>query len=142
MARRTEIVNYLADKLRLISTESGYNTTVSQVHRSYKYLDDINDFPTLCLGVTPREQFDQSQTQSPLKSLTMTIRGYVHTAVEDSLQDSERLARDVEQVVSTFADASSNLEVHRSQVVTLVTDEGLFSPYGICDVGVEIYYAD
>jgi hypothetical protein len=61
---------------------------------------------------------------------------------EDSLYDSENLARDIEQVVTSYADSSANLSVHRSQVLSIGTDEGLFSPYGIADVEIEIAYEE
>lgn len=141
MARRTEILNYLVDRLSTISTANGYLTNVSAVHRSYKYLDDINDFPTITLGGTPREDLVQIGDGQNLRSLRQSIRAYVMSD-EDSLYDSENLARDIEQVVTSYAESSANLSVHRSQVLSIGTDEGLFSPYGIADVEVEIAYED
>lgn len=141
MARRTEIINYLVDRLSTISTANGYLTNVSAVHRSYKYLDDINDFPTITLGGTPREDLVQIGDGQNLRSLRQSIRAYVMSD-EDSLYDSENLARDIEQVVTSYAESSANLSVHRSQVLSIGTDEGLFSPYGIADVEVEIAYED
>lgn len=141
MARRTEILNYLANRLRLISTTSGYETDVAQVHRSYKYLNDINDFPTICFGGTPRETWSHYGDGAQLQSITQHLRGYVQSD-EDSLDDSEQLARDIERVVNQFEDEAANLSVMRAQVVSLTTDEGLLSPSGMCDVEVEILYAD
>lgn len=141
MARRTEIINYLVDRLSTINTANGYLTNVSAVHRSYKYLDDINDFPTITLGGTPREDLVQIGDGQNLRSLRQSIRAYVMSD-EDSLYDSENLARDIEQVVTSYAESSANLSVHRSQVLSIGTDEGLFSPYGIADVEVEIAYED
>ena len=141
MARRTEILNYLVDRLSTINTSNGYLTNVSAVHRSYKYLDDINDFPTITLGGTPREDLVQIGDGQNLRSLRQSIRAYVMSD-EDSLYDSENLARDIEQVVTSYADSSANLSVHRSQVLSIGTDEGLFSPYGIADVEIEIAYEE
>lgn len=141
MARRTEILNYLVDRLSTISTTNGFLTNVSKVHRSYKYLDDINDFPTITLGGTPREDLVQIGDGQNLRSLRQSIRAYVMSD-DDSLYDSENLARDIEQVVTDYAASTANLSVHRSQVLSIVTDEGLFSPYGIADVEVEIAYEE
>jgi hypothetical protein len=141
LARRTEILNYLVDRLSTINTSNGYLTNVSAVHRSYKYLDDINDFPTITLGGTPREDLVQIGDGQNLRSLRQSIRAYVMSD-EDSLYDSENLARDIEQVVTSYADSSANLSVHRSQVLSIGTDEGLFSPYGIADVEIEIAYEE
>lgn len=78
MARRTEILNYLVDRLSTINTTNGYLTNVSQVHRSYKYLDDINDFPTITFGGV-RENNDEFGDGQILKTMTQSIRGYVMT---------------------------------------------------------------
>lgn len=141
MARRTEILNYLVDRLSTINTTNGFLTNVSEVHRSYKYLDDINDFPTITLGGTPREDLVQIGDGQNIRSLRQSIRAYVMSD-DDSLYDSENLARDIEQVVTDYAASTANLSVHRSQVLSITTDEGLFSPYGIVDVEVEMIYED
>lgn len=132
MARRTEILDYLATQLRLIEG-------VAKVHRSYKYLNDINDFPTITLGATPREDYDIEGNGQLLKSVRQSIRAYVMSD-DDSLFDTENLANDIETVVSSYAANAANLGVHRSQVIALQTDEGLLSPYGLCELEVEIYY--
>ena len=141
MARRTEIINYLVDRLSTISTSNGNLTNVSKVHRSYKYLEDINDFPTITLGGTPREDLVEIGDGQILRSLRQSIRAYVMSD-EDSLADSENLAIDIEGVVTGYAANAANLSVHRSQVISLSTDEGLFSPYGIADVEIEIMYEE
>jgi hypothetical protein len=61
---------------------------------------------------------------------------------EDSIYDSENLAHDIETVVTDYAANAANLSVHRSQVIAISTDEGLFSPYGIVDVEVEMVYEE
>ena len=99
MARRTEIINYLVDRLSTISTSNGNLTNVSAVHRSYKYLEDINDFPTITLGGTPREDLVEIGDGQILRSLRQSIRAYVMSD-EDSLADSENLAVDIEGVVA------------------------------------------
>jgi hypothetical protein len=61
---------------------------------------------------------------------------------EDSIFVSENLAHDIETVVTDYAANAANLSVHRSQVIAISTDEGLFSPYGIVDVEVEMVYEE
>lgn len=141
MARRTEIINYLADRLSTISTSNGYLTNVSAVHRPYKYLDDINDFPTITLGGTPKEDLVEIGDGQIIRAMRQSIRAYVMSD-DDSLADSENLAHDIETVVESFAKNAANLSVHSAQVMEISTDEGLFSPYGIADVGVEITYEE
>lgn len=118
-----------------------FNTSAAQVFRQQKYLDEINDFPTITLSGNPREDLLQTQSGQPFHSMTQSIRGYVNTGYElDSLHESENLARDIETVVDRFSDMSSNLGVERAQVRAFNTDEGLLTPYGICELEVEILY--
>ena len=118
-----------------------FNTQASQVFREFKYLDDVNDFPTITLSGTPRENWSQIESRQPFRSMTQSIRGYVKTGEElDSLHESENLARDIETVIDRFSDMASNLGVERAQVLSVNTDEGLLTPYGVCELQVEIFY--
>ena len=118
-----------------------FNTSAAQVFRQQKYLDEINDFPTITLSGNPREDLLQTQSGQPFHSMTQSIRGYVNTGYElDSLYESENLARDIETVIDRYADMASNLGVERAQVRAFNTDEGLLTPYGLCELEVEILY--
>lgn len=119
-----------------------FNTAVSQSYRSYRYLEDVNDFPTVCLGGTPSEEYFHYGDGQIIKTMQQFIRGYVRTTEEDSIDSSEALARDIEAVIDEFAYLSSNLSVQSAQVTQISTDEGLLSPYGVCDVVVEIAWLD
>lgn len=119
-----------------------FNTTPAQVHRSYRYLDDINDFPTIMLGGTPSSDYFHYGAGQQLKTVRQFIRGYVYSSTTDSIADSENLARDIESVVNEFPYLASNLSVYDARVTAITTDEGLLSPYGLCDLQVEILYHD
>ena len=119
-----------------------FNTSVSQVYRNYRYLHDVNDYPTLCLSGNPSENYSHIGAGQRLKTMQQSIRGYVHAGEQDSLYLSEALARDVEAVIDEFAYLSSNLDVYSARVLSIRTDEGLLSPVGVCDVEVEIAYLD
>lgn len=119
-----------------------FNSEDIQVDRRARFLDDINDFPTVTLGGTPREDYELFGNGQQLKTLRQSIRGYVYANQDDSLRESENLARDVEAVVSRFASDAANLSVHECQVVEIGTDEGLISPYGLAEIDVEITYDD
>ena len=119
-----------------------FNSADIQVDRRARFLDDINDFPTVTLGGTPREDYELLGNGQQLKTLRQSIRGYVYANQDDSLRESENLARDVEFVVSRFAKDAANLSVHECEVVEIGTDEGLISPYGLAEIEVEILYDD
>lgn len=120
-----------------------FNSSSAKAYRSYKYLNDINDFPTITLGGTTDEETFHYGDHNVLKKFHQSIRGYVmDNQTEDSLSASENLARDIETVVDRFADMSSNLSVYSAKVTQVTTDEGLLSPYGVCDLTVEIEYEE
>ena len=72
----------------------------------------------------------------------VNFRGYVHG--EDSLNLADDLADDINFVVNSFRDnallTNSSLEISDALVLSLSTDEGLYDPYGICDVRSQISY--
>jgi hypothetical protein len=119
-----------------------FNTVPAAVYTQHRYLDDINDFPTITLTSPAAEDYLHSQSGQRIKTMRQFIRGYVYSTSEDSLSDSENLARDIETVVDNFAYLASNLQVYDARVLSLTTDEGLLSPYGLCDLQVEISYYD
>ena len=127
--------------VNISSSSLRFSTSVSQVHRGYRYLEDINDFPTLCFDGRPTEDYEHYGAGQQLRKMRQSIRGYVYNESDtDSLELSEALARDIEAVVDEFAYLSSNLGVYSSRVEQISTDEGLLSPYGVCDVLVLIEY--
>jgi hypothetical protein len=99
---------------------------------SSPYLDDINSFPSISLirhgmNVASRRHIGASKT---LDSLQYSVRGYICSSVESSLDDCEALARNIETAIQSIHGDS----IYSSKIIELHTDEGLFAPYGICDV--------
>ena len=112
-----------------------------------QFLDDVNDFPSVAIlrpmmaGKSGEQHQNVSSRRATvvrnsiggratLDALTITIRGYTMTTVETSLDDCEALARQIEAVIQTL---SSPL-IYSAKVLTVHTDEGLYAPYGVCDV--------
>ena len=135
MARRTQIVDALVDHL-------GSNTDVfpANVSRTYKYLDDVNDFPYITF--VPRvEQRDHRGDGRKFAVQAIDLRVYVYDGDSEDIHDEcERLADQVEAAVDTFADTYPQFEVEEARVVTLRTDDGLMTPYGIADLQLSILY--
>jgi hypothetical protein len=99
---------------------------------SSSYLDEVNSFPSVTLirsGMSPasRKHIGASRT---IDSLRYTVRGYICSTIESSLDDAEALARQLEESIQGIHGEG----IYSSYVVELHTDEGLFAPYGICDL--------
>lgn len=112
-----------------------------------QFLEDVNDFPSVAIlrPMTAGKIGEQHQNVSSrratiirnsigghvtLDALTLTIRGYVRTTEEDSINSSEELARQIETAIQSLRSPL----IYSAKVLTVHTDEGLMSPYGICDV--------
>ena len=99
---------------------------------SSPYLDDINSFPSIALirhgmFVASRRHIGAAKM---IDSLQYSVRGYIYSSIESSLDDCEALARSIETAIQGI----SGDGVYSSKIIELHTDEGLFAPYGICDV--------
>lgn len=96
------------------------------------YIDIINNFPAVALlrPSVSRANIGDSVT---VDAFSFIVRGYVLTD-QDSLYASEDLARAIERTIQSL---DSPL-IYSSKVLSVETDEGLLSPYGMCDVLCEV----
>jgi hypothetical protein len=113
-----------------------------------QFLDDVNSFPSVVIlrpMLSAKNNSNLSSrratvtrtalgAQATLNELTITIRGYTCTTMETSVDETEQLARQIEEIIQTL---SSPL-IYSAKVLTVHTDEGLYAPYGICDIQCSI----
>ena len=129
--RRTQIINALIADL-----EANTEVASGNVHKRYKYLDQVNDFPTITFVVRNEDRVHYGDANK-FARLNLDLRGYVFA--EDQLDTAEGLAANVEiNVVDVFANNHRNFEVESAQVNSFRTDEGLMSPYGVADLNIGI----
>jgi len=135
MARRTDIIEALVGHL-------GTNTDVhaNNVYRTYKYMHDLNDFPAITF-IPNREDRDHFGAGQVHGILAVQLRCYVYDGdTADIADECERLADQIEDAIDTFSAANRALEVEEARVVTLRTDDGLMTPYGVADLQISILY--
>jgi len=142
-SRRRDIANFLVGELKKIdggvsTFDSSYTYQVNlfdNVFRRLKFLDEINDFPSVYLqaGAENRIYDTKGLTTS---TLDIMLRVYVHT--ETSIEELESTMQDIEFVIYNMdTEKYGMMDV---QVSTMGTDEGLLDPYGIGEVGVTVQY--
>ena len=142
-SRRRDIANFLVGELKKIdggvsTFDSSYTYQVNlfdNVFRRLKFLDEINDFPSVYLqaGAENRIYDTKGLTTS---TLDIMLRVYVHT--ETSVEELESTMQDIEFVIYNMdTEKYGMMDV---QVSTMGTDEGLLDPYGIGEVGVTVQY--
>ena len=144
-SRRSDIINLLVTELMKIDGgtsdfDSSYtfNTNLSNnVERKIKFLDEVNDFPSLYLaaGTEIRDFNSQNLTTATLDA---TIRAYVFS--DDESQDKmDDLIQDIEHVIYRIED-NSDKGIQEISISNISVDEGLFTPYGLSEIEVTIDY--
>ena len=122
-------------------TEIGQTPDVdaSNVHKHFKFLDELNDFPSVCF-VASSESREQLGANRRLGTIEVALRGYVFD--ENNVDKAEILAQNVESKVDSFSAnvAARANGVSDARVVSFRTDEGLLQPYGVADLEIQILY--
>jgi hypothetical protein len=144
--------------------------SIAQCSASDGFIDDVNSFPAIAV-LRPTLGISYQLSDEKIRTINLLVRGYVRSSEETSIADSEQLARQIEQLTSTFPRAATagiiveaglilteDLQflvteqlfqiarenrldyVESARVLTVATDEGLLSPYGVCDLEVEMQY--
>lgn len=114
------------------------NAIAAISHLGSPYIDAVNDFPS---AVVLRPSVSSSQRRASIErrhigrgttidTFTFTVRGYTHTSLETAIDDCEAFARQLEEAIQSVSSPS----VIACYVLQVHTDEGLFAPYGICEL--------
>lgn len=126
MTIRTDTINGL---IQHISSETG-----SRGFRGLRFLHEINDFPTFYVHAGT-ETRTHAGAGMKLCILECDIRGYTYS---NETVDKEDYLRSIEIAVQTYADI--NRTIDECRCISCKTDEGLYRPYAICDLKVQILY--
>ena len=135
--RRTQIINALVSDMHTNVTR----ILSGNVTRQMVFLNEVNDFPFVCMKVEPETRFHYGAGRK-LATLVILLRAYVFDGDSGEIIDlTEDLGMDIESLVlQPFAEAHRDLGVEVANVISFRTDEGLMSPYGIMDQSINITY--
>lgn len=129
-ADKRNIVRGVADALRA--------SIGCPVYEHFKYLDDINDFPSICLHVeTDIHSHVEAKPSVVGGDFNLIIRGYLHA--EDVVSAQDDLAQQIEDALDALT-AVTYIQADDIHINSLEHDEGLFEPYGTVTVNVDIAY--
>jgi hypothetical protein len=143
--RRTEIVQFIVTRLKEIDGEiSPYDNAYTfetnvfgNVFRKIKFLDEVNDFPSLYVSAGTEIRDFQSENLT-VATLDVIIRAYVYG--EDNSQIlSDDLVQDVEHIIYALGD-NPDKGILDITIDNITTDEGLAIPYGIAEIELSIVY--
>jgi hypothetical protein len=143
--RRTEIVQFIVTRLKEIDGgvspyDSDYTfvtNVFNNVFRKIKFLDEVNDFPSLYVSAGTEIRDFQSENLT-VATLDVIIRAYVYG--EDNSQTlSDDLAQDVEHIIYSLGD-NPDKGILDITIDNITTDEGLAIPYGIAEIELSVVY--
>lgn len=154
MSRRTQIIDFLVTELKRINKQQDartvpvrngytYKTNVfNNVFRRMKYLNEINDFPTLCVTATGEDRIEIGAGVR-FGTFGFEIRAYIKD--EATIETEEDLADDIEFVLENLNSETTAQarEITDVQIISTETDEGLMTPFGVVIVsGILRYQQD
>ena len=153
-SRRKRIIDFLVSELKFIVGEedgrnigvvrSGYTyktNVFNNVFRRMKFLNEINDFPTLCVTAAGEDRIEIGAGVR-FGTFGFEIRGYVKD--EDTIEVEEDLADDIEYVLQAAvllpSSRDNSLAITDIILTSTETDEGLMTPFGVVIVNGIIRY--
>tara|TARA_R110000868_G_scaffold684_5_gene4907 strand:- start:238 stop:690 length:453 start_codon:yes stop_codon:yes gene_type:complete len=144
ISRRKEIIELTRDELKKINgdvstfdSEYTYSIDVAEnVFRFNKFIDQINDFPTICLvgGAENRIYHSYGLITG---ELPIGIRAYIRN--EEPITVAENLADDIAHIIYNLGDRS-DMGIQDMIIDSVSTDGGLLNPYGILEVIITTRY--
>lgn len=144
LSRRREITELVVSELKKIDGNVStfnpsytYNYNVfNNVFRRMKFLDEINDFPTITV-IAGTENRIYNTDGLTIGELDLLVRAYIRA--ENPISYAENLAEDIEHIVYNLGDRS-NIGVLDITIDSISNDEGLVAPFGILEVSITARY--
>jgi hypothetical protein len=131
---------YTADKRNIIrGVADALRASIGcPVFEQFKWLDQINDFPSICIHIETDYKSHLETTPSVVGGdFNMIIRGYLHS--EDVVAAGDELIQQIEDSLNALT-AVTYIQADDIHINSLEHDEGLFEPYGTVTVNVDIAY--
>lgn len=143
MSRRASITKALSTKISETLTGEGlYKTNLYNNSFPYlKFWDEVSNFPSVY--ITPG-----SETREYLPAdfvwgyLNLSIKLYCKS--DNSQQELEDLLEDVERCIDLnrvlVYDSTQNYSTTEILITSIITDEGLLSPYAVGEINLQVRY--
>lgn len=141
-SRRRDVVNYLVTQLKTIDGNTSaygytFKTNLSQnVYKGLKYIDQINDFPSIYIQAGEETYRYNSKTNTEA-FMSVMIRVYAYE--ENSLYKLEDIVDDVTHVLERIKYDQSN-KIISAEILSIDTDSGLLDPYGLGEIMLTVLY--
>lgn len=137
---RSLIVDALITELKNINGVSPYSTNIySNVFKGVEFWDAVNDYPAIYVAAGT-ETRDYLPGGFKWGFLNITIRMFVKE--DDPQARLEKIIEDVEYVIDNnlCLTYDTNQTTQDLRILTIVTDEGLLTPFGAGEVTLQARY--
>ena len=137
---RSAIVNALITKLKLIDGTGAMNVDLANnVTNKLIFWDEVNDFPyvSVVAGSEVREYLPGGFKWG---MLGLNIRMYVYG--EEPLDELEKVLYDIETQIdaNNILTYDTGKQTEQMTILSIATDEGLLTPYGVGEITLEVRY--
>lgn len=144
MSKRNSIANALAEKFKTIDGSAPYQTNLyGNAYAKIKFWDEIQDFPAVYL-VPGTEIREYHPADFAWCFLNISVKVYVRDQ-ENPQSQLETLLHDIETCVHNnrvlVYDQDNSLETTEILLQSIMTDEGLLTPYGVGEINLQVRYA-
>lgn len=144
MSKRNSITKAIAEKLKTIDGTAPYTSNLyDNSYAKLKFWDEIQDFPAVYL-VPGNEIREYHPADFTWCFLNIAIKVYVRNQ-DDPQFELETLLHDLETCINRnrvlVYDQDNNLETTEILIQSIMTDEGLLTPYGVGEMNLQVRYA-
>ena len=143
--KRKKIIDAYVKQIKGINGTHPYNSNLfNEVHGNTIFLDQISQFPTVCL-IAGDETRQYQPDGFKWRFLNMEIRIYVSDE-EDAQEELALLLEDIERVIDnndvlTYDNSvSPNEKTTSSTILNIATDEGVLAPLGVGEISIQVRY--
>jgi hypothetical protein len=150
MSTKNTIITNLVEHLKLINGTTHtiigcpfspytYKTNIfGNVTEEVKFLDTINDFPTVTFFRTSAEQRSELGGGEVYGTVTYVVRCYFMDAENDEQADD--FIEDLQFSINSFAYTQNNNDLVDLRILGVSSDEQILYPYGIAEVSFVLTY--
>lgn len=104
----------------------------------FKFLDNINDFPTVSFFQTAAEQRIEQGSGEIYGAANYIIRCYFMASENEELADD--FIEDLQYSINSFKYTQTNRDLVDVRILAVNTDEKILDPYGLAEVSLAIIY--
>jgi hypothetical protein len=141
MSRRTKIIDAIVTKLKDIDGTGSFNSNLfTNVYPKLIFWDQIRDFPSVC-AVSGAETREYHPSDFTWGYLGVSLK--VYTKGENATADLEELLEDIENVINDNRALQYDTSRFTTEILvtSIVTDEGLLSPYAVGEMNLQVRFA-